>query len=533
MTKQTNGSAPGVFLLITSILLWLPACGGNAPGRFDGSETAQGRREMFFGLSRTPQTAADPIAGETYKHLAENPFQLVSAAPLSTFSADVDTASYANVRGMLNRGHIPPADSVRIEEFVNYFRYDYGSPTGEAPFHVDVEVGSAPWAPQHRLMRIGLQSKDTLTTDRKASNLVFLLDVSGSMNSPDKLPLLQSALHLLVEELDERDTVAIVVYAGASGLVLPATHCGESSAIHAAIDSLSSGGSTNGGAGIELAYNVAVENFIDGGINRVILGTDGDFNVGVSREGDLESLITAKAKTGVYLSVLGFGRGNLQDVTMETLADKGNGNYSYIDSKFEARKVLVSELGSTLEVVAKDVKIQVEFNPTQVRSYRLIGYENRMLDAQDFNDDKKDAGEIGAGHRVTALYEVVPAGGPIEAPALDELRYQTPNNATEAATSGELCTVKLRYKEPDSNRSNLISHPVQDSQAGFQELSPSTRWAVAVASFAMLMKGSEHCGDITTTDIIRWANESVEEDSDGYCSQFIYLVGRYQELVGR
>ncbi|MCL4133249.1 UNVERIFIED_CONTAM: hypothetical protein GTU68_000527 [Idotea baltica] len=382
-------------------------------------------------------------------------------------------------------------------------------------------------------MRIGLQAKETLPEERKSSNLVFLLDVSGSMNNPDKLPLLQSALHMLVQELDERDSVAIVVYAGASGLLLPPTHCNSSAKIHAAIDSLRSGGSTNGGAGIQLAYNVAARNFIPGGINRVILGTDGDFNVGVSDEGGLERLIVEKAKTGVFLSVLGFGRGNLQDAKMETLANKGNGNYSYIDSVLEARKVLVQELGSTLEVVAKDVKLQIEFNPNLVQAYRLIGYENRMLAAQDFNDDKKDAGEIGAGHRVTALYEVIPAGVPMERPLVDGLRYQTPVVPSGAAASGELCLVKLRYKRPAESESILMERPVMDSRADFQELSASTRWATSVASFALLLKHSTTIRDTSAADIIRWASQSVVDDSDGYCRQFIYLVGRYEELKGR
>ncbi len=491
-----------------------------------------GDTEFYDGPFDADDRSQD-TSGETYKHVTENPFKLVAAEPLSTFSVDVDTASYANARDLLNRGSIPPAAAVRVEEFINYFRYDYGAPEGSDPFSVNVEVGSAPWAPQHRLMRVGLQAKETLPEDRKSSNLVFLLDVSGSMNSADKLPLLQSALHMLVQELDERDSVAIVVYAGASGLLLPATHCNSSAAIHAAIDSLRSGGSTNGGEGIELAYKVAASHFIPGGINRVILGTDGDFNVGVSDEGGLERLIAEKAKTGVFLSVLGFGRGNLQDVTMETLADKGNGNYSYIDSVLEARKVLVQELGSTLEVVAKDVKIQVEFNPSMVQGYRLIGYENRMLAAQDFNDDKKDAGEIGAGHRVTALYEIVPVGVPMELPPVDGLRYQTPKAPTGAAASGELCMVKLRYKRPEGSTSILIERPVLDSRADFQELSANTRWATAVASFALLLKNSSTIRETSAVDIMRWATESVVEDSDGYCRQFIYLVGRYEELKGR
>jgi Ca-activated chloride channel family protein len=470
---------------------------------------------------------------EAYDRIYENPFLSPQSQPQSTFSIDVDTASYANVRRMIEDGHLPPADAVRIEEMVNYFPYAYPAADGEHPFSVNVEVGSAPWAPSHRLVRIGLKGKETLPAERRASNLVFLMDVSGSMGSPDKLPLLKQALHMLVQELDERDTVSIVVYAGASGLALPATRCDRSVDVHMALERLNAGGSTNGGAGIELAYRVAADNFIDGGINRVILATDGDFNVGVSDDGSLVRMIEEKAKTGVFLSVLGFGRGNLQDSKMEKLADKGNGNYSYIDSVMEARKVLVVQMGSTLETIAKDVKIQVDFNPTEVAAYRLIGYENRLLAAQDFNDDTKDAGEIGAGHCVTALYEVVPVGVEIDLPKVDPSRYQASASASPEAFTGELMFLKLRYKQPDSDTSTLLTTPIVDTGADFQELSSETRWAAAVAGFGMVLRESQHKGTLTLEDVSRWALESGVEDPGGYRAQFIGLVGKARALRQR
>ena len=474
---------------------------------------------------------SETLSREAYERIYENPFQRASEAPLSTFSVDVDTASYANMRRFLESGSLPPADAVRIEELINYFPYAYPEPSGPHPFSVHTEVGSAPWAPAHRLVRIGLQAKHTLPAERRGSNLVFLLDVSGSMNSGQKLPLLKKALHLLVQQLDERDTISIVVYAGASGVVLPPTRCDLGVNIHMALERLEAGGSTNGGAGIELAYRLAQENFLDGGINRVILGTDGDFNVGVSSNGELTRLIEEKAKTGVFLSVLGFGSGNLQDSKMEQLADKGNGNYAYIDSVMEARKVLVEEMGSTLETVAKDVKLQVEFNPSLVQAYRLIGYENRMLATRDFNDDKKDAGEIGAGHSVTAIYEVVPLGVEIELPAASKLRYQTPDQAAPRAFGGELLNVALRYKQPTSDTSTRLDHPVEDATANFHELSSDTRWAATVGAFGMLLRKSEHSGSATFGEVTQWAAESLGEDAGGYRAQFIGLVGKARQLM--
>jgi Ca-activated chloride channel family protein len=479
------------------------------------------------------QPPATPSNREAYERIYENPFQLPQSAPYSTFSIDVDTASYANVRRMIQDGHLPPPDAVRIEELVNYFPYAYAAPQGEHPFSVDVEVGSAPWSPRHRLVRIALKGRPTLAAQRRATNLVFLLDVSGSMAGEDKLPLLKRALHMLVQELDERDKVSIVVYAGASGLALPPTRCDQSVNVHMALERLNAGGSTNGGAGIELAYRVAAENFVDGGINRVLLATDGDFNVGISDDGSLVRLIEEKAKGGVFLSVLGFGTGNLQDAKMEKLADKGNGHYAYIDSLMEARKVLVEQLGSTLETIAKDVKIQVEFNPAEVRAYRLIGYENRLLAAQDFNDDAKDAGEIGAGHCVTALYEVVPTGVELDVPGLDPLRYQTPAAPAGPAFSGELMNLKLRYKQPEGDTSILLATPVRDAGLDFQELGADTRWAATVAAFGMVLRDSRYRGTATLDDVSRWALESAGEDPDGYRAQFIGLVGQAKGLRAR
>ncbi|MFI4942610.1 MAG: von Willebrand factor type A domain-containing protein, partial [Burkholderiales bacterium] len=384
---------------------------------------------------------------EAYDRIRDNPFMAAAQNPLSTFSIDVDTASYANVRRFLTQGQLPPKDAVRIEELVNYFRYDYPEPKGGAPFSVTTELAPCPWRPEHRLALVGLRGRSLEEKALPPRRLTFLLDVSGSMESPDKLPLLKQAMALLVEGLREQDQVAIVVYAGQSGLVLPPTSGERKAEIRAALAALEAGGSTAGGAGIELAYRVAAEMYRPGAINRVLLATDGDFNVGVTSVGELSRLIEEKRKSGVFLSVLGFGQGNLKDATMEMLADRGNGNYSYIDSEAEAKKVLVSEAGATLVTIAKDVKIQVEWNPRRVAGYRLVGYENRLLRAEDFDDDRKDAGEIGAGHTVTALYEVVPAGLPLDAKGAGPLKYQQPPAQSPAATSDELLTLKLRYKE--------------------------------------------------------------------------------------
>ncbi len=468
---------------------------------------------------------------EAYDSIRENEFRSVAQHPLSTFSIDVDTASYANVRRFLSEDRLPPADAVRIEELLNYFRYDYRPPTGGDPFSIDVEVASAPWKPEHRLVRIGLQGMEIPVADRRPSNLVFLLDVSGSMDSPMKLPLVKKGMRLLIDQLDGRDNVAIVVYAGAAGMVLPSTTCANRPAILGALELLSAGGSTNGGQGIQLAYRTARAGFIEGGINRVILCTDGDFNVGTSSEGELVRMIEEEARSGVFLSVLGFGSGNLKDSTMEKLADRGNGNYAYVDSLREARKVLVEEMGGTLITIAKDVKVQVEFNPAEVSSYRLIGYENRLLAAEDFNDDEVDAGEIGAGHSVTALYEVVPTGVASEVRDVDPLKYQDPSRAGAASGSGELLTVKLRYKEPDGDTSRLIEMPLVDAGIGFDAASDDFRFAAGVAGFGMLLRGSKHAGGATMREVHRWAREAIGPDSGGYRIEFLELVSRSSRLM--
>lgn len=472
--------------------------------------------------------------GDRYVRVVENPFRAVKDHPLSTFSIDVDTASYANVRRfLLQENRLPPPDAVRIEELVNYFDYDYSGPTGDVPFASHIEVAGCPWAPEHRLVRIALKGYEIDTNQRPKSNLVFLLDVSGSMNSSDKLPLLQQGMKLLAGQLGENDRVAIVVYAGSEGLVLPSTVGDQRAVVLDAIDRLKSGGSTNGGAGIELAYKIALENFIKDGVNRVILCTDGDFNVGTTSTGDLERMVEEKAKSGVFLSVLGFGRGNLNDAMMETISNKGNGNYAYIDGITEAQKVLVEQMGGTLVTIAKDVKIQVEFNPTQVEAYRLIGYENRMLAAEDFNDDRKDAGEIGAGHTVTALYELVPAGGKVELPDVDPLRYQVaPSENQDESVADELLTLKLRYKEPDGDTSELLEFPTTDGEASFSKASPDFQFAAAVASFGMLLRGSAHSGMSTYDAVLEIAESAKGADKHGYRAEFVEMAKRAREIVG-
>jgi len=456
-----------------------------------------------------------------YDRIDDNAFRRVADDPLSTFSIDVDTASYANVRRFLNNGSLPPRDAVRIEELINYFRFDYARPTNGAPFSVSTEIATCPWNPTHRLALIGLQAPSIDQESVPPRNLVFLLDVSGSMMPADRLPLIRTAMRMLVDTLTDRDRVAIVVYAGASGLVLPSTSGAEKETIHQAIARLEAGGSTNGAAGITLAYDVAQKQFVKGGINRVILATDGDFNVGVTSQGDLTRLIEEKRASGIFLSVLGVGHDNLKDSTMEKLADRGNGNYAYLDSLHEARKVLVKEAGATLVTVAKDVKIQIEFNPANVAAYRLIGYENRLLRNQDFNDDKKDAGEIGAGHTVTALYEIVPPGADSDVAAVDPLKYQRPSAGATSAGRDELMTVKLRYKAPDSDQSRLISVPVKNHTS---ELSANLGFAAAVAEFGMVLRQSEHKGSSTFADASTLARRFRGPDPDGYRAEFARLV---------
>ncbi len=463
---------------------------------------------------------------ESYQHLAENPFLAVVSQPLSTFSVDVDTASYSNVRRFIQAGQKVPADAVRIEEMINYFSYRYASPgTGRDPFSVDMELTTAPWAPAHMLARIAVSARPLDVKNRKPANLVFLVDVSGSMSPPNRLPLVQRSMRMLVDHLGPADRVAIVVYAGSEGLALPSTPCNRKSEIILALDRLHAGGTTNGGAGIELAYRVARENFIPGGINRIILATDGDFNVGVTSKGELLKLVEKQAKSNIFLTVLGFGMGNYKDSMLEELSNRGNGNYAYIDHLMEAKRVLVSQFGGTLVTVAKDVKLQVEFNPKLVSGYRLIGYENRLLAARDFNDDQKDAGEIGAGHTVTALYELIPAGMPVPGENVDPLRYQTPPGNTSAAVdSSELMMVKVRYKDPEGDTSRLLQFPVENASTSFGEASENTRFAVAVAGFGMLLKESKHAGDLTFEQVLLMAEKARGADPEGYRGEFLDLV---------
>ena len=462
---------------------------------------------------------------EAYKHIAENGWVKPSYEPLSTFSIDVDAASYSNMRRFLKNGQLPPPDAVRIEEMVNYFNYNYPQPTGEHPFHVFSEMANCPWNPEHKLVHIGIQGKIVQKENLPASNLVFLIDVSGSMSSPDKLPLVKQSLDLLTNELRKEDKVAIVVYAGAAGVVLPSTTGSDKNRINAALRQLEAGGSTAGGAGIELAYKLAKENFITGGNNRVILATDGDFNVGQSSEGELVRLIEEKRKDGIFLTVLGYGTGNYQDSKMQELADKGNGNHAYIDDIMEAKKVLVNEFGGTLFTIAKDVKLQVEWNPTLVKGYRLIGYENRMLNKEDFNDDKKDAGELGSGHTVTALYEIVPASAKEEIDyKVDSLKYQANIKPDSASHSNEIFTLKLRYKLPDADKSKLLSYVLTDDNTAFASASENLRWSSTVAAFGLLLRDSQYKGNASYSNIIAWAKAAKGKDDNGYRSEFIQLA---------
>jgi Ca-activated chloride channel family protein len=492
-----------------------------------GASASQARADARYYESDARASA------ENYSEIDENPFREVARAPLSTFSVDVDTASYSNTRRFINDGQLPPRDAVRVEELINYFSYDYPQPAGTAPFSVTAEVGECPWNRANRLVHIGLQGRRVQTENLPPANLVFLVDVSGSMNDPRKLPLLKSALAVLAEQLTARDRVALVVYAGTSGLALPSTPGDRRSEILNAVNRLEAGGSTNGGEGIQLAYRVAQENFIRGGTNRVVLATDGDFNVGVTNESELVRLIEEKRRGGVSLSVLGFGTGNLNDSTMEKLADKGDGNYAYIDTSAEARKALGEQVAGTLVTIAKDVKIQVEFNPRLVAGYRLIGYENRLLRSEDFNDDAKDAGEIGAGHTVTALYEIVPAGRKVNATGVDKLKYQTPVAPSAGAHSDEMLTVKLRYKEPAGRESKLLSVGVADRGAALFETSENFRFSAAVAAFGMLLRGSQHKGDIDFDEVLQMARASTGTDLRGYRREFLRLAESARTLAAR
>lgn len=469
---------------------------------------------------------------EEYDAIHEPGFRDALRIPLSTFSIDVDAASYSNVRRFINNGQRPPIDAVRVEEMVNYFDYDYSQPASTAPFSVNTEISAAPWNSKHKLVHIGLQGKVIPTDNLPPSNLVFLIDVSGSMSDVNKLPLVKASLRLLTEQLRQQDRVAIVVYAGAAGVVLEPTSGIEKKKIIGALEKLESGGSTAGGEGIRLAYALAKENFVKGGNNRVILATDGDFNVGESSNASMERLIEEKRKDGVFLTVLGYGMGNYKDSKMETLADKGNGNYAYIDNILEAQKVLVNEFGGTLFTIAKDVKIQVEFNPSKVQAYRLIGYENRALKDEDFNNDHKDAGEIGSGHAVTALYEVIPVGVESSFFKIDELKYQK-TTVDKSSSSSELLTVKIRYKEPDGEVSKLITNAVLDSNTRSDKTSENFRWSAAVAGFGMLLRDSEFIKGYTFDDVIVLAESARGKDERGYRIEFINMMKSMGVLASR
>jgi Ca-activated chloride channel family protein len=502
---EVRGAAPIVDTRKTSM-----GFGGNVAGNVASTPPPPGApAQRVWDMARSdPANRFAPLNPNTeaYAPIKPNPFNLTTTEPLSTFAADVDTASYTNVRRFLNDGQLPPQDAVRVEEFVNYFHYQYPNPTGEHPVSVTTEVGAAPWAPEHKLVLVGVKAKPIDQADVSGRNIVLLIDVSGSMNSANKLGLVKTGLRMFVDSLRDDDRIAIVVYAGASGLVLPSTPARSRARIHDAIEELHAGGSTNGAQGLELAYKVATDEFIPGGINRVILATDGDFNVGVTSQGDLLRLIEEKKKSGIFLSVLGVGSGNLKDQTMEMLADKGNGHYAYLDSLHEARRVLVREGGATLETVAKDVKFQVEFNPATVAAWKLIGYENRLLAHQDFNNDLKDGGELGAGHTVTVLYEVVPVGvalpkdvaGDDGRPVVDPLTYQT--DRRPSGGRAELMTVKIRYKRPAEDVSTLLTQAVRadtDARGDRRAAANALPFAAAVAEFGLLLRDPE-------VDVARW-----------------------------
>ncbi len=468
---------------------------------------------------------------ETYVKIKENQFKSTQSDPLSTFSIDVDKASYAVVRRYLNDKQLPPQDAVRIEELINYFPYEVEPTTSVHPFSIKTEVATSPWDTTHKLVHIILKAPEIKMEQAPASNLVFLIDVSGSMQSADKIELLKDCMRLLTKQLRSQDKVSIVVYAGAAGMVLEPTSGKHKAEILAAIDALSAGGSTAGGAGIKLAYSTARKHFIEGGNNRIILATDGDFNVGITSIDDLTKLIEKERESGVFLSVLGFGSGNLKDETMETLADKGNGNYNYIDQILEGKKVLVNEIGGTLFTVAKDVKIQLEFNPNYVKSYRLIGYENRLLNNEDFNDDRKDAGEIGAGHCVTAIYELVTSESEVSA-KVDELKYQQ-QQLTDKGNSNELLTVKVRYKQPNEITSTKFEVPVLNNSIAFQDASNEMRFALSVAMFGMKLRNSVFVKEVTYHQIIEMSKASKGADDEGYRSEMIKLIETAELIASR
>lgn len=475
-----------------------------------------------------PPGPSQPLA-EEYTAIKEQGYKSAVHNPYSTFAIDVDAASYSNMRRMIKEGFLPPVQEVRVEEWINYFHYNYPSPKGANPFSIYTEYSECPWNKNHGLMLVGLKGKEIEIKDSKPNNLVFLIDVSGSMNDADKLPLLKRAFTLMLPKLKSKDRVSVVVYAGAAGVIMEGVRGNKTEEISLALEKLEAGGSTAGGEGIELAYKLAADNFIENGNNRVILATDGDFNVGISTPAELEKFIESKRDKGIYLSVLGFGQGNIKDNIMETLADKGNGNYYYIDDILEARKVLVEQFGGTLNTIAKDVKIQVEFNPYYVKEYRLIGYENRELATEDFNDDKKDAGELGSGHMVTALYEIVPSGSKESNLKVDSLKYTKP---ASGQNNTELANIKFRYKNPGKNDtvSKLISKPVYAVKKGLTQASPDLKLASAVSEFALLLRDSKYKGDAKLDDAIALVQEARVYDEQGYVAELVQLIKAAKEL---
>lgn len=503
---------------------------GNAPRRTKMDSAPSHERALHSkvpGISYS-YSVVDEVNTEEYQGVEENIFHGADQKPLSTFSIDVDAASYSNLRRFLNAGERPPKDAVRIEEMINYFDYDYKEPKNGDPFNVYTEIAQAPWNVKHQLVHIGLQGKRISVENLPASNLVFLIDVSGSMNQPNKLPLVKKSFQMLVDQLRPKDHVAMVVYAGAAGVVLEPTAGDDKRKIMAAIDKLQAGGSTAGGAGLRLAYSLAREHFKQNGNNRVILATDGDFNVGESSNEAMEDLIEEKRKEGVYLTVLGYGMGNLKDSKMELLADKGNGNYAYIDNINEARKVLVNEFGGTLFTIATDVKLQVEFNPARVQAYRLIGYENRKLKDEDFNNDRKDAGDLGSGHTVTALYEIIPTGVKSEFYSIDQLKYQPGKSVASSSNSKDWLTVKLRYKRPGESKSNLLEHVVTGNPLTETQTSNDFRWSASVAAFGMILTESQYLVEgWDAARIVSMAQGAKGADDEGYRSEFINLVRSY------
>ena len=524
MLRILNGRFASAILL-SALSLFLASCGAfmqAQKGEAPPPPSIAAAPRLSIAVSALV-TAPQQWNTEEYSRVTETSFLETVSNPLSTFSIDVDTASYTNVRRYLRQNTLPPKDAVRIEEMVNYFSYSYKQPEG-TPLGVTTEYSACPWNEKHTLAKVGLQGKRIPLSHLPPSNLVFLIDVSGSMADPNKLPLLKQAFKMLVNELRPIDRIAIVVYASRSGLLLPSTPGSDKTTIKNVIDSLEAGGSTAGGEAIQLAYRIAKQNYLKDGNNRIILATDGDFNVGISDTGSLVRFVEEKRKDGIYLSILGFGMGNLKDSRMEQLADKGNGNYAYIDSLLEAKKVLVTQMTGTLFAIANDVKIQVEFNPSFVKAYRLIGYENRMLRAEEFKDDKKDAGELGSGHTVTALYEMIPTGSREAAPGTGTLKYQKTVIQPDAGHGNELMTVKVRYKDPGASESKELVFPVKNEAASFEKMSGDFRFASAVAEFGLLLKDSEYKGGASYPGVIKRARGAKGDDMEGYRAEFIALV---------